>query len=103
MKLGLAYASVGGSSVLAIIHWLGPTAQGIVLAAAALGALVYLWRNAVTPTAHFFRRVARGVDLLFELADWRREVDKRLDSIEAKTEADVSVAHYVRDERRKAS
>lgn len=101
MILKLEFGALGAGALLALSPALDNALQGVVLIAAALAALGYIWLRVVAPLAHFMRRTARGVDLLFELADWRRDVDRRLDAIEQKAAADVVVSHRVEQERRR--
>lgn len=57
-------------------------AEAVVLLAATVGALLYLWTKVIRPFRHFTRRIGRGIDLLEELPHFRREVTKRLDDLD---------------------
>lgn len=83
--------------------------SAIILVGAAVGALVVIGRF-LRSIFRFTGRVSDGVDLLFELAHWRhqvegkledlrRDVSHRLDEVERKVEAnaaDLTVKHTIK-------
>lgn len=69
-------------AMVAISRTVDNVLEGIVLIAAALAAIGIIWAKGVIPLVYFGRRASKAIDLLFELHDWKPEVDKRLERIE---------------------
>lgn len=77
---------------LAISRLLDGVLEGVVLLGAAIAALGVIG-HAARKVARFIRRVSEGVDLLFHVADRIERFEARLDRLEDKATADVTVRH----------
>jgi hypothetical protein len=62
-------------------------AEGIVLAAATVAALAYLWVKVVRPLRAFSRRVGRGIEHLETLPDFMAEVKEHFRVLDGHVEA----------------
>lgn len=84
---GLTWAAI------TLVNSIDSLGEAVIYLGALLGALEVIRRVVIKPVVALYHKVNRGIDELFELPAWRRRTDHRLEQIEEKVTADVTVKH----------
>lgn len=99
LKLGFLYAVT--ASWLAW-HAIQNVGVSIAIVAAAVVGLGTIWAKGVVPLVHAGRRLAAATDAIFELVDWKQQmnqrfehIEQRLNHIEQHLGPDVVVRHEI--------